>query len=202
MNRFDIYILNKKKINNLIKAKGNKKLACEFIEQQTILKFNMIYGKHGICNPKNRTIPYAIACGLLTHREDPDIDEFFDFSGFVLDVRRLIVLMNSTSEALFLSNEKAVLSIMLLYYETQEWWTAEEIVSKAKLAGSNILDIPAINEVLENGNPENTKKKKTKSHLLFEKDKDSNRYRMDIDRIVAHLKDSKSVSPTAPEILT
>ncbi len=195
----DLYILNRIQIDAFIMEKGNKLKACESIADQTGLGVKTLYNKQGICNPKKRVIPYAIASGLQTHRSKKERFEKddYDFSDYVLDVRRTLILMNATGETLFRTNEKIILTIMLLFYEEKEWWTAEEILKKAKDSGSAAVTGPAIRKSLKEGLPNKVKKS---GRVFFESDGD--KYRLDIDRIIKHINTSKYVDHLKPVVLS
>ena len=198
MNRFDIYILNRKLLDELIQEKKTKKATCEFINHQTGIDYDDLYSKCNICNPKKKTVPYRIASSLQSHKEDKDVEEHYDFSRFILDVRRLLILMNSTAETLFLTNEKAILSIMLIFYEEKEWWTPQEIYAKSTESGSNVLKERAIKEALKNASPNSQKD----HYTLFEASPDGSQFRIDVDKLINHISDSECVIKSSPSVLT
>lgn len=103
---------------------------------------------------------------------------------FVLDVRRALILINATGETLFVTNEKIVLTIMLLFYEEKEWWTPKEIIEKAKEAGvgDRVLKLSSIEETLNN------KKRKAKEHELFTKDNENDCYCLNVNGMCRDLK--------------
>lgn len=202
MNRFDIYILNRKLLDELIQIKKTKKATCEFINHQTGIAYEVLYRKYNICNPKVKTIPYSIASSLQTHKVDKDVEEQYDFSRFVLDVRRLLILMNSTAETLFLTNEKAILTIMLIFYEDNKWWTPQEICEKSTESGSNVLTERAIKSALEDASPNIVKPNKMDHYALFEASEDGKQFRIDVDNLINHIQDSKYVIKGSPAVLT
>jgi len=198
MNRFDIYILNRKLLDELIQAKKTKTATCEFINQQTGIAYEVLYRKYNICNSEVTTVPYSIASSLQFHKEDKDVKEHYDFSRFILDVRRLLILMNSTGETLFLTNEKAILSIMLIFYKEKAWWTPHEIYEKSTESGSNVLKERAIKSALQDASPN----RKKDHYTLFEASEDGSRFRIDVDALINHISDSKYVIKGSPAVLT
>ena len=198
MNRFDIYILNRKLLDELIQKKGTKKETCEFINHQTGIAYEVLYRKQNICNPDVKTVPYSIASSLQSHKEDKDVEEHYDFSRFILDVRRLLILMNSTCESLFRTNEKAILSIMLIFYEDKVWWTPHEIYEKSTESGSNVLKERSIKSALQDASPN----RKRDHYTLFEASEDGSRFRIDVDALINHISDSKYVIKGSPAVLT
>lgn len=193
LKRKDIYILNRQAIRNLVdsqKGRDKKTRACQFILEKTGLDEQVLYNKVGICNPKTRTVPFFVASGLQVYPE---------FKDFILDVRRTLILMNATGDTLFGTNEKIVLTIMLLFYDEKEWWTPGEIIDKAKAAGvgEHVLKLSAIKKSL------NSKQGHTRSnHNLFKEEDD--RYSLNIEGIIQYINNSKtkSVNHKASPILT
>ena len=72
--------------------------------------------------------------------------EPYDFSDFILDVRRTIILISTTGTSLYGTNEKIILTMMLLYYEEKEWWSVKDILDFSIDSGSNALKENAIRE--------------------------------------------------------
>lgn len=198
----DTYILNREAVKELVnsqKGRAKKTRACEYIseacgyiskkDEKPKLRWNILYNKVNICNPKTRTIPFFVASIVL------QVDEFKDF---VLDVRRTLILINATGETLFVSNEKIVLTIMLLFYEEKEWWTPKEIIEKAKEAGvgDSVLKLSSIEETLNN------KKRKAKEHELFTKDNENDCYCLNVNGIIKYIGSSEKVDHSVSPILT
>lgn len=192
----EMYIINRKEVNKLIKQHGNKTKACSFIAEQTVLNADTLYNKVGICNPKKRTVPYSVASGLLIHRAG--IEKPYDFSHFILDVKRTLILMNSTGVRLFKTNEKTILTIMLLFNQ-KEWWSAKELTDKAAEAGSAGISQSIIEKVLKKMCRESYVTNKGSKCILIE---DNNTYSIDIDNLIHYIEAAPCVDNSFKTILT
>lgn len=195
MEKTALYILNRREVERLIKLKGNKSKACEFIERLTGLPYsiyNNVGNKDrekngGICNPKVKTVPFNIANGLQVHIAGT---EQYDFSRWVLDVRRTMILFSSTGEMLFETNEKIALSIMLLFYDEMEWWTVDNIIEKSEASGSLVVKPYKIKKAL--------KELCTNEFVIKNEDE---QFSLNIDKLIGHISDSKFIDNSNP-ILT
>lgn len=196
MENKELYILNRKEVEKLIKLKGNMNNACVFIERLTGLSYQTLYTNVdrknpkincGICNPKVKTVPFNIANGLQVHI---DGTEEYDFKSWVLDVRRTMILFNNTGRMLFKTNEKIALSIMLLFYDEKEFWTIDDIIDKSKASGSKVVKgyriKKALNELYEKG---------------FVEKNENDLFCLNIDKIIRHILESEYVDNSNP-ILT
>jgi hypothetical protein len=196
----DIYILNRAAVKRLVneqKGRAKKTLACGFITDQTGIDQGVLYNKVNICNENTRTVPFFVAVGLRGGSAAYFEGEPYDFSDFILDVRRTIILISTTGTSLYGTNEKIILTMMLLYYEEKEWWSVKDILDFSIDSGSNALKENAIRESFDYACGD----KKSKNHHIFVEKKDD-QYRLDIDAIIKYITQSKKVNQTASKILT
>lgn len=184
MEKKELYILNRKEVDKLIKLKGNKNNACVFIERLTGIPYATLYNKVGICNPKVKTVPFNVASGLQVHIAET---EEYDFSRWILDVRRTMILFNNTGVKVFETNEKIVLSIMLLFYDEKEWWTTEDIIYKSEASGSKVVKGFKIKKAL----------KELYAKEFVEKN-EVDQFCLNIDKIIRHIFESDYIDNSKP----